>query len=130
MEENKEVTKKNTKLFSTIILLIFLVLSILVLCLVLSFDFHAMAEQAKAQSDNTTEQVVGGLAIGLGLGILFALMLFVSIALVVVDLLCLFKAINNRKSDVKWIRILSYVLDGSFSLIIILTIIRFITWVV
>ena len=130
MEENKEVAKKNTKLFSTIVLLIFLVLSILVLCLVLSFDFHALAEQAKAQSDNTTEQVVGGLAIGLGLGILFALMLFVSIALVVVDLLCLFKAINNRKSDVKWIRILSYVLDGSFSLIIILTIIRFITWVV
>ena len=130
MEENKEVTKKNTKLFSTIVLLIFLALSILVLCLVLSFDFHAMAEQAKAQSDNTTEQVVGGLAIGLGLGILFALMLFVSIALVVVDLLCLFKAINNRKSDVKWIRILSFVLDGSFSLIIILTIIRFITWVV
>ena len=130
MEENKEVTKKNTKLFSTIVLLIFLALSILVLCLVLSFDFHAMAEQAKAQSDNTTEQVVGGLAIGLGLGILFALMLFVSIALVVVDLLCLFKAINNRKSDVKWIRILSFVLDGSFSLIILLTIIRFITWVV
>ena len=130
MEENKEVIKKNTKLFSTIVLLIFLTLSVLVLCLVLSFDFHAMAEQAKAQSDNTTEQVVGGLAIGLGLGILFALMLFVSIALVVVDLLCLFKAINNRKSDVKWIRILSYVLDGSFSLIIILTIIRFITWVV
>ncbi len=130
MEENIEVAKKNTKLFSTIVLLIFLVLSILVLCLVLSFDFHALAEQAKAQSDNTTEQVVGGLAIGLGLGILFALMLFVSIALVVVDLLCLFKAINNRKSDVKWIRILSYVLDGSFSLIIILTIIRFITWVV
>ena len=132
--ENEVVEKKNTKLASTIILLIFLAISLIFFILIMSFDFKAVidstTESVKENSDSAEARVAGGFAVALGASIVLVLMLAISFVLVIVDLICLIKAINNRKSSVKWIKIMSYVLEGSFGLIILLTIIRVLTWMI
>ena len=133
MEDTKNVqNKKNTKIVSTIILLILLVISLIFLILILSFDVKAMIQEINAnnESQEAAEQVAEGFAVALGAAIMLVLMIALSAIEIIVNTLCLIKSIFNRKSDVKWVKILSYVLDASFGLIILLTIIRAITWFV
>ena len=132
MDNNEIVQKKNKKLVSTIVLLIILAISIIFLCLVLSFDVKAMIQEINSnnESQEAAEQVAEGFALAFGAAIMLVLMIGLSIILIIVDTICLIISIHNRISDVKWIKILSFVLDGAFGLSILLIIIRAITWFV
>ncbi len=134
MDNNELVEKKNTKLVSTIILLIILALSLIVFFSIMAFDFKAVVEatsnSAKENAENAGERIAGGFAVALTSSIILVLMLGLAFILVIVDIICLIKAINNRKSSIKWIKIMSFVLDGSFGLILLLTVIRVLTWLI
>ena len=129
MEEKEvyESKKKKTKLASTIILFIFLILSIIAFMPVLQFNLKDIIANI---NDSSTEAAAAGLAVGLAAAILLVVLIALAIAIIIVDLICLLKSINNRKSSVKWIRITSYVFDGAFSLLILGTIIKIITWLI
>ena len=125
----KEVEFDKPRIVSTVILGIFLVG-----CLVLSVSLIPMtwawvkeaAEAAKANSEDPEKGAVAApvVAFALSLGMILAILVY--IGTLITSSICLPFAIKNKKSTLKPIRIISYVYDGLFGAVILLSIIKLI----
>ena len=128
----KEITYDKKRITSTVILGIFLVISILIALIFISLtwaDIDAAMESAKqeTQDDPAGQMVVGG-AIALSLGIVIVLAIGAYGLLLINDTIFLIFSIRNRKSTLKPIRIISYIYDGAFGILIAISIVKLILY--
>ena len=122
---------KNKGLTSSIVISIFLTIMLLMVFFLATNSFSETMEGFGESVQEQTEEnpgaymalTFGVIAVGLALIILFIIpMAFI----LVTSSILLPISIKNRKSDAKWIRILSYVFDGLLASCIIFDVVKFI----
>ncbi len=127
----KPVTYDKKRITSTVILGIFLAISIFFTLLFIGLTWAQLNEAMEAAKEQSQGEDVGGqIAVGgvlaLTFGIVIAVAIVVYIALIINDSIFLIFSIKNRKSTLKAVRIISYVYDGLFATIIVISIIKLI----
>ena len=122
---------KNKGLASSIVISIFLTIMLLMVLFLATNSFHETVESfTESASEQTEENPGAGIALvfvalfaGMAIILLFLIpMVFILVA----SSILLPISIRNRKSDTKWIRILSYVFDGLLASCILFDIFKFI----
>ena len=105
------------RIASTVILFIFLIISIVIVIPFLPLSWETIKQSAEEQNN-------GWVAIFGAFAIIFCF-LFYGVALLISGI-CLPFAIKNRHSTLKAIRIISYVQDGLFSLVLLTCLLKMI----
>lgn len=123
MEDNI-VKKEPKRLVLTIISILLLIASLIFFFIIIGVDKNALADNVP--KDN----VAAGIAGAFGAALVLVIMIIFAIGIVIASLVGLLLSFLQRKNKNKPIRIISYVTLCAFLLIIILTVIRFITWIV
>ena len=122
---------KNKGLTSSIFISIFLTIMLLMVFFLATTSFKETMDSFTKSAQEQTEEnpgaymalTVGVIAVGMALIIVFIVpMAFI----LVTSSILLPVSIKNRKSDTKWIRILSYVFDGLLASCIIFDVVKFI----
>lgn len=122
---------KNKGLASSIVISIFLTIMLLMILFLATTSFKETIDSFTESTKEQTEEnpgaymaiTVGVIAVGMALIIVFIVpMAFI----LVTSSILLPVSIKNRKSDTKWIRILSYVFDGLLASCIIFDVVKFI----
>ena len=122
---------KNKGLTSSIFISIFLTIMLLMVFFLATTSFKETIDSFTESTKEQTEEnpgaymaiTVGVIAVGMALIIVFIVpMAFI----LVTSSILLPVSIKNRKSDTKWIRILSYVFDGLLASCIIFDVVKFI----
>lgn len=117
------------RLASTIVIGVFITIALILTLIILPFSWEDVKEavdKAAESSDSAAGAAVGGFAVAL-FGVLgIALVIVVAIANVINSSICLPFAIKNRKSTLKPIRIISYVLDGVTGAVLLTNLIKII----
>ena len=114
---------------STIIISIFLLLGMFFALLFVGTSWAAVKEAADAAAESQEDaagQVVGGAAVAFAGAIGMVLVIIVYFGVVIDMGIILPFAIKNRKSTLKPVRIISYVLDGLIGATLLLSIIKII----
>ena len=117
------------RIVSTVILGIFLVA-----CLFLSITLipvtwaavKAATESAADSADSPEGAVVGGSVAAFALALGMVLVIIVYIGTFITSAICLPFAVKNRKSTLFPIRIISYIYDGLFAAVLILSVVKLI----
>ena len=128
MDEQKYDKKR---IVSTVILFIFLAVGLFFAITFLPIGWKMINEAVESaknsnQDSSATAQVIGGGAIALVAAIGIVLVFMVFIGILIVSPICLIFSIKNRKSTLKPVRIISYVQDGLFSSLIVISIVKII----
>ena len=123
MEDNI-VRKEPKRLALTIISILLLIASLIFFFIIIGVDKNALADNVP--KDNAAAGIAGAF----GAALVLVIMIIFAIGIVIASLVGLLLSFLQRKNRNKPIRIISYVTLCAFLLIIILTIIRFITWIV
>ncbi len=114
---------------STVVISVFVTIALFLTILILPIswaDVQAAVDNTAENSENAAGAVVGGFAVALVMAIGMALVIIVSIANIITTGILLPFALNNRKSTLKPVRIMSYVLDGLVGAVLITNIVKLI----
>ena len=122
---------KNKGLASSIVISIFLTIILLMVLFLATNSFHETVESFTESASEQTEDNPGvGIAlvfVALFAGVAIILLFLIPMVFILVSSSILLPiSIRNRKSDAKWIRILSYVFDGLLASCILFDIFKFI----
>lgn len=125
----KPVNYDKPRIASTIVLGVFLITSLILSILLIPVTWGAVkaaADAAKDNADSAEGAVVAGGVTAFALAIGMILVFLVYIGTLITSSICLPFAIKNRKSTLKPIRIISYVYDGLFGAVLVLSIVKLI----
>lgn len=127
----KEVIYDKKRITSTVILGIFLLISLFFTIIFLPITWAMVNEAVEASKQSNPDagaagQVVGAGAIALVIGVGIVLVFAIEIALAINTPIFLLFSIKNRKSTLKPIRIISYVYDGLFGAMFICAVVKII----
>ena len=125
VEDKKKYDKP--RIASTIVIGVFLIIGVVLALTFVGFTWgtvNQMVEEAKNSSDDPAGQVAGAGVVAL-VGVIGVVLIFlVYIGVTIAMSICLPFAIKNRKSTLKPIRIISYVMDGLIGSTLLLSIIK------
>ena len=122
--ENNEIIKPSKRLALTIISSLILILFLIFFFMIIGFDKNQLKENVP--NDNAAAGIAG--AVGAAFALIF--MVMIAIGVLVASLVGLLLSFLQRKNPYKAIKIYSYVIDALYAIVIICTVIRFITWLV
>ena len=122
----KPVNYDKKRIVSTVILGIFLLAALYFTIVFLPVTWTSLEEGAKVEEESAAGQIVAAGAIGLAMALGMVLVIIFEIGILIVSSICLPFAIRNRHSTLKAIRIISYVYDGLFALMIVTSIVKLI----
>ncbi len=122
--ENNEIIKPSKRLALTIISTLILILVLIFFFMIIGFDKNQLKENVP--NDNAAAGIAG--AVGAAFALIF--MVMIAIGVLVASLVGLLLSFLQRKNPYKAIKIYSYVIDALYAIVIICTVIRFITWLV
>ncbi len=120
--ENGEIIKPSKRLALTIISTLILVL--IFFFMIIGFDKNQLKENVP--NDNVAAGIAG--AVGAAFALIF--MVMIAIGVFAASLVGLLLSFLQRKNPYKAIKIYSYIIDALYAIVIICTVIRFITWLV
>ena len=116
--------KPKKRIVSTVILGLILIVGIYFTILLLPVTWAAIKEAS--ENADTGNSVVAGTAVAFALSLGIVLAFIVYIGVLVIGIPCLLFSIRNRKSSLKPIRIISYVYDGLYGAILLISIVKMI----
>lgn len=122
--ENNEIIKPSKRLALTIISTLILILVLIFFFMIIGFDKNQLKENVP--NDNAAAGIAG--AVGAAFALIF--MVMIAIGVLVASFVGLLLSFLQRKNPYKAIKIYSYVIDALYAIVIICTVIRFITWLV
>ena len=122
--ENNEIIKPSKRLALTIISTLILILVLIFFFMIIGFDKNQLKENVP--NDNAAAGIAG--AVGAAFVLIF--MVMIAIGVLVASFVGLLLSFLQRKNPYKAIKIYSYVIDALYAIVIICTVIRFITWLV
>lgn len=125
----KPVVYDKPRIVSTVILGLFLAVCLVLGIILIPTSWAAVkeaADAAKDSADTPEGAVVGGSVTAFALSLGMILVILVYIGITIVSLICLPFAVKNRKSTLYPIRIVSYVYDGLFVAVLLLSIVKLI----
>ena len=120
--EKKEIILDKPRIASTVVLGIFLLSSLLIALPFLPLTWKSIVDSAN-KSDPAAAPIAA-FAMALGVVIVIGLYGIVAIA----DVICLVFAVKNRHSTKKPVRIISYVYDGLFAALIVMSVVKIILY--
>ena len=115
------------RIASTIVISVFATIALVITLLTLPINWEMVKEavdNTADNADNAAGAVAGGFVIALFGALAVVLTIALNIANVISMSICLPFSLKNRKSTLKPIRIISYVLDGVTGLILLANIVR------
>ena len=122
--ENNEIIKPSKRLALTIISTLILILVLIFFFMIIGFDKNQLKENVP--NDNAAQGIAG--AVGAAFALIF--MVMIAIGVFTASLVGLLLSFLQRKNPYKAIKIYSYVIDALYAIVMICTVIRFITWLV
>ncbi len=120
---------KKKRITSTIILSIILTILLIFVLPNLTLNLHESFENIKSNASMGEYGPMAILVVAVGaIGMVFAIAIYCILfaAVAITSGVCLIFTIRNRKSCLKPIRIINYVLDGGFSFVIVASVIKII----
>lgn len=100
------------RITSTVILSIIIIICLVAFIALLPVNIQDVLNSANDGSGDASEQVAKGFALAFVAIILVVIILPVYILEILINGICLIFTIKNRKSPIKAVRIINYVLDG------------------
>lgn len=127
----KQITYDKPRIVSTIILGVILTLLTILALLFVGVtwaDIDAAAKSASEGAESPEGGVVAGIASAFALSLVIVLIIMVYIGVIIGCGICSIFTIKNRKSTLKPIRIISYVMDGIAGSVALLSIVKIILY--